>query len=137
MDYCTNNVLCEENLKLSKPFSVLADHFSFYCLNFILNELWLFYILFVGMNFLVWNQSLHYCQGYVFHGTGETNRGYPLLMTANKTETALYRAPTFSLLLVSHGGISSYMHVCVCVCVRACMCVYVSFIYLSFSLSFL
>ena len=28
-------------------------------------------------------------------------------MMANKSETALYRAPTFSLLLVSHGGISS------------------------------
>ena len=27
-------------------------------------------------------------------------------MTANKPETALYRAPTFSLLLASHGGIS-------------------------------
>ena len=26
-------------------------------------------------------------------------------MTANKPETALYRAPAFSLLLVSHGGI--------------------------------
>ena len=26
-------------------------------------------------------------------------------MTANKPETALYRAPTFSLLLASHGGI--------------------------------
>ena len=26
-------------------------------------------------------------------------------MTANKLETALYRAPTLSLLLVSHGGI--------------------------------
>ena len=25
----------------------------------------------------------------------------------NKPETALYRAPTFSLLLASHGGISS------------------------------
>ena len=31
---------------------------------------------------------------------------YALLMKANKPETALYRAPTFSLLLVSHGGIS-------------------------------
>ena len=28
-------------------------------------------------------------------------------MMANKPETALYRAPTFSLLLASHGGISS------------------------------
>ena len=26
---------------------------------------------------------------------------------ANKPETALYRAPTFSLLLASHGGINS------------------------------
>ena len=31
-------------------------------------------------------------------------------MTANKPETALYRPPTFSLLLVSHGGISSWGH---------------------------
>ena len=30
---------------------------------------------------------------------------YALLMTANKSETALYRAPTSSLLLVSHGGL--------------------------------
>ena len=30
-----------------------------------------------------------------------------MLTTANKPETALYRAPTFSLLLASHGGISS------------------------------
>ena len=50
-------------------------------------------------------QSLHYFQGYIFRGTGERNRGYALLMTANKPETELYRAPTFSLLLVSHGGI--------------------------------
>ena len=34
-----------------------------------------------------------------------------LLMKANKPETALTRAPTFSPLLVSHGGISS----CMCV----------------------
>ena len=31
-------------------------------------------------------------------------------MTANKPETELYRAPTFSLLLASHGGIV-YVHV--------------------------
>ena len=42
----------------------------------------------------------------VFCATGERNRGYVLLMVANKPETALYRAPTFSV-LVSHGGISS------------------------------
>ena len=30
---------------------------------------------------------------------------YTLLITANKPETALYRAPTFSFLLVSHGGL--------------------------------
>ena len=52
-------------------------------------------------------QSLHYCQGYIFCGTGERNRGYAQPTTANKSETVLYRAPTFSLLLVSHGGISS------------------------------
>ena len=34
-----------------------------------------------------------------------------LLMMANKPETALYKAPTFSLLLVSHGGISSSTYV--------------------------
>ena len=43
----------------------------------------------------------------IFRGAGERNRGYALLMTANKPETALYRAPTFSLLLASHGGINS------------------------------
>ena len=47
---------------------------------------------------------------HVFHGAGERNRGYALPMTANKPETALYRAPTFSLLLASHGGISSYAY---------------------------
>ena len=46
----------------------------------------------------------------IFRGTGERNRGYALLMTANKPETALYRAPTFSLLLVSHGGISLWVN---------------------------
>ena len=39
------------------------------------------------------------------HGAGERNPGYALLMKANKPETALYRAPTFSL--VTHGVISS------------------------------
>ena len=45
---------------------------------------------------------------HIFCGAGERNRGYALLMTANKPETVLYRlrAPTFSLLLASHGGIS-------------------------------
>ena len=56
---------------------------------------------------------------YIFRGAGERNRGYALLMTANKPETALYRAPTFSL--VSCDGISSC--VCVCVCVYVCVCV--------------
>ena len=62
------------------------------------------------MNFLVQNHNhyIHYCQGHIFSGTGERNRGYALLMKANKPETALYRAPTFSL-LVSHGGISSWV----------------------------
>ena len=41
-------------------------------------------------------QSLHYYQGYIFRGAGERNRGYALQMTANKPETVLYRAPTFS-----------------------------------------
>ena len=47
---------------------------------------------------------------YIFRGTltGERNRGYALLMKANKPETALYRAPTFPLLLLSHGGISTW-----------------------------
>ena len=45
-------------------------------------------------------QSLHYYHGYIlFHGTGERNLGHALLMTANKPEIALYRAPTFSLLV--------------------------------------
>ena len=38
-------------------------------------------------------------------------------MTANKPETALYRAPTLSLLLVSHGGL---VHVVLCVYVYMC-----------------
>ena len=50
------------------------------------------------------SQSLHYYHGCVLRCTGERYRGYALLMTANKPETALYRAPTFSLLLVSRGG---------------------------------
>ena len=51
-------------------------------------------------------------------GREKLRGGYAQLMTANKPETALYRAPTFSLLLVSHGGTSScvgrilYVHVC-------------------------
>ena len=53
-------------------------------------------------------------------------------MTANNPETVLYRAPTFSLLLASHGRSAhmfsmcngTVMHcVCVCVCVCACVCV--------------
>ena len=47
-------------------------------------------------------QSLHYCQGYILRGAREISQGCALLMTANKPEKALYRAPTFSLLLVSH-----------------------------------
>ena len=43
----------------------------------------------------------------IFCGTGERNRGYALLMMANKPETALYRAPIFSLLVASRDGISS------------------------------
>ena len=50
---------------------------------------------FVGMNLSSKPQSLHYCQGYIFRGTEERNRGYALLMTANKPETVLYRAATF------------------------------------------
>ena len=60
------------------------------------------------MNLLVQNHN-HYITAraiIVFSRTGERSRGYALLMTANKPETALYRAPTFSL-LASHGGISS------------------------------
>ena len=40
-------------------------------------------------------QSLYCCQGYIFRGAGERNRGYALPLMANKPETALYRAPTF------------------------------------------
>ena len=49
----------------------------------------------VEMNFGSEPQSLHCCQGYVFHGTGEKNRGYALLMKAIKPETVLFRTPTF------------------------------------------
>ena len=47
-----------------------------------------------------------YLRVYIFCGIGERNRGYYLLMTANKPETAQHRAPTFSL-LASHGGLMS------------------------------
>ena len=40
-------------------------------------------------------------------------------------ERALYRAPTFSLLLVSHGGISSCVRTFVCSCVLCVLVVYV------------
>ena len=39
---------------------------------------------------------------------GERNRGYALLMTANKPETVLHRAPTFTLLLASHKKITVF-----------------------------
>ena len=39
------------------------------------------------------------------HDVEERNRVYALLMMASKAETTLYRAPTFSLLLASHGGL--------------------------------
>ena len=39
-------------------------------------------------------------------------------MTANKPAIMLYRAPTFSFLLASHGGIS---YACVQVHIRACV----------------
>ena len=78
---------------------------------------------FVGINLGSEPQSLHYCQGYIFRGAGERNRGYALLMTAKNPETAQYRAPTFSPLLASHAGICFCVCVCVCVRVRACVCV--------------
>ena len=37
---------------------------------------------------------------------------YALLMMAKKPETVLYKAPTVSLLLASHGGISSWISYC-------------------------
>ena len=40
----------------------------------------------------------------VFGGTGERNGGYALLVMVNKPKTALYRAPTFSLLIASNSG---------------------------------
>ena len=43
---------------------------------------------------------------FISHGTGERNHRYALLMKANKPETALYRAPIFSLLEL-HGRICS------------------------------
>ena len=59
--------------------------------------------------------------GYIFCGTGESS--HALLMKANKSDTtALYRAPTFSLLLVSHGGISS------CTCTY--MYTYLQYVYI-------
>ena len=62
----------------------------------------------------------------IFCGTDERNGGYALLIT-NKPETVLCRAPTFSLLIASHMGISS----CACVYVElhvgvsASVCMYV------------
>ena len=52
---------------------------------------------FVGMNLSSESQSLHYCQGYniIFHDTGERNRGYALLMMANKLETVWTELPIF------------------------------------------
>ena len=52
------------------------------------------------MNLLVQNHN-HYTtvKAIIFSGAGERNRGYALLMKANKPETVLYRAPTSSLLL--------------------------------------
>ena len=44
----------------------------------------------------------------IFCGVEERNRGYALLMTANNSDTVLYRASTFSLLPAPHGGISSW-----------------------------
>ena len=45
---------------------------------------------------------------WVCRWVGERNRGYALLMMANKPDTALYRAPTL-FLLASHGGL---VHAC-------------------------
>ena len=45
---------------------------------------------------------------YIFRGIieeSEIEGKDALVMTINKPETVLYRAPTFSLLLVSHGGL--------------------------------
>ena len=36
------------------------------------------------------------CIIIIFHGSGERNRGYYPLMTANKSEVVSYIAPTFS-----------------------------------------
>ena len=67
-------------------------------------------------------RTAHAC---ALRGAGERNREYALLMTANKSETAVYRAPIFSLLLASHGGITS----CVCeVCLILLFAMYKLFI---------
>ena len=60
---------------------------------------------FVGMNLLVQNQN-HYTTARDIYSVAqerEIEGIYALLMMANKPETALYRAPTFYLLLASHG----------------------------------
>ena len=54
-------------------------------------------------------QLLYYCQGYILRGAGERNCGYICsAVIANKLQTALFSASTFSL--ASHTGISSCVH---------------------------
>ena len=53
-------------------------------------------------------QSLHYYRAIIiFCGTRERNRGYALLMMANKLETVLYRPLNFFFLLLSYCRIRS------------------------------
>ena len=68
---------------------------------------------FVGMNLSSGSQSLHYCQGYniIFHDTGERNRGYALLMMANKLET-VWTELTIFLFYLRHL-VDLFMHICV------------------------
>ena len=67
-------------------------------------------VVFCGDDSLSQNHNHYKATVYMFRGAGERNQRYALLMMAIKPETALYRAPTFSLLLASHGGISSLIY---------------------------
>ena len=63
----------------------------------------------VGKNLGSKPQSLHYCQGYIFRGAGETNGGYALLMMAKPPKAALYRAHTFFFSLHHMLACSSFL----------------------------
>ena len=54
---------------------------------------------------------LHYCQAYNIPWCSRENSSIFLLLTANKSDTVLYRAPIFSLLM-PYGGLLYVFHLC-------------------------